>query len=73
MQQILWSHELNNLPIFDLAHPKFIPEFAPPCKKSVHFIYSFLKYTMKYVLDWPHPFLSMLIQKCFDQVLIYVN
>ena len=38
-------------PIFDQAHPKIIeitfcfPEFAPPCKKSVHSINSFLRYS----------------------------
>ena len=38
-------------PIFDQAYPKTIevtfcfPEFAPPCKKSVHSINSFLRYS----------------------------
>ena len=38
-------------PIFDQAHPKIIeitfcfPVFAPPCKKSFHFINSFLRYS----------------------------
>ena len=46
LQQILGSHELN-----DQVHPKIIeitfcfPEFAPPCKKSVHSINSFLRYS----------------------------
>ena len=39
------------MPIFDQAHPKIIeitfcfPVFAPPCKKSFHFINSFLRYS----------------------------
>ena len=52
MQQILGSHELNDhAPFSDHAHPKFIqltvsfPEFAPACKKLVHSIYSFLRYS----------------------------
>ena len=54
IQQILGSHELNNLSIFDHAHPKIIeinfcfPGFAPPCKKSVHYINSFLRYSQLY-------------------------
>ena len=51
IQEILGSHELNDYTHFDQAHPKIIeitfcfPEFAPPCKKSVHFINSFLRYS----------------------------
>ena len=39
------------MPIFDQTHPKIIeitfcfPEFAPPCKKSVYSINSFLRYS----------------------------
>ena len=39
------------MPIFDLTHPKIIetsfnfPEFAPSLKKSVYFIYAFLRYS----------------------------
>ena len=46
IRQILGSHELNGH-----AHPRIIeitfsfPEFAPACKKSFHFINSFLRYS----------------------------
>ena len=52
-----WTHSANfwvswtKWPIFDQAHPKIIeitfwlPEFAPACKKSVHSIYSILRYS----------------------------
>ena len=52
--QIFGSHELNVHPIFDQAHPKIIeitfcfPDFAPPCKKSVHVINSLLRYSQFY-------------------------
>ena len=76
IQHILGYHELN-----DHAHPQnievtfYFPEFAPSCKKSVHSIYSFLRYTNFIVpwADWPHPFLTMWNQNFFDQLLIYVN
>ena len=50
-------------PIFDQAHPKIIeitfcfPVFAPPCKKSFHFINSFLRYSQLATLisDHAHP------------------
>ena len=63
-------------PIFDQAHPKIIeitfyfPEFAPPCKKSVHSIYSFLRYSQ---FLSPVTRLAMPIPKFFDQLSIYVN
>ena len=50
IQQILGSHEPNDTPVFDQTHPIIIeitfcfPEFAPPCKKSVHSINSLLRY-----------------------------
>ena len=52
IQKILGSHELNgHTPIFDYIFPKIIeitfslPEFPPLCKKSVHSINSFLRYS----------------------------
>ena len=51
VQQILRSHELMVTPNFDNIHPKIIEitfsflEFAPACKKSVHSIDSFLRYS----------------------------
>ena len=51
IQQILESHELNRHPFFDHARPKVIKrtfsfsEFKPACKKSVHSICSFLRYS----------------------------
>ena len=50
IQQILGSHEPNDTPVFDQTHPIIteitfcFPEFAPPCKKSVHSINSLLRY-----------------------------
>ena len=50
MQQILGSHELKALTIFEHAHLKNIastfsfPGFVPACKKSVYSICSFLRY-----------------------------
>ena len=69
------------MPIFDQAHSKIIeitfcfPEFTPPCKKSVHFLNAFLRYSQFRVLwpNWSHPFLTTHIQKFLDQLLIYVN
>ena len=64
------------MPIFDQAHPKItettfcFPEFAKPCKKSVHSIYSFLRYSQ---FLSPVTRLAMPIPKFFDQLLIYVN
>ena len=47
-QENLGSHEPNDYTHFDQVHPKSIeitfPEFVPPCKKSVHFINSLLRY-----------------------------
>ena len=64
------------MPIFDQAHPKIIEitfsflEFAPPYKKSVHSINSFLRYSQFWSpltrLDTPIP-------NFFDQLFIYVN
>ena len=51
VRQILGSHELITMPIFDQTQPKIIeitfsfPEFASVCKKSVHSINSFLRYS----------------------------
>ena len=45
----VWWTKLNGHVYFHYAHPKIIeltfsfPEIAPVCKKSVHFIYSFLR------------------------------
>ena len=64
------------MPIFDQANPKIIettfcfPEFAKPCKKSVHSIYSFLRYSQ---FLSPVTRLAMPIPKFFDQLLIYVK
>ena len=67
---IFGSRELNGHPLFDQAHPKTIeiifsfPEFALACKKSVHLIYSFLRYSPFYspvtslitpIFDHVHP------------------
>ena len=58
------------MPILDQTHPKIIeitfcfPEFAPPCKESVHSINSFLRYSQFYspmtrlatpISGHPHP------------------
>ena len=54
IQQILGSHELNDHTHFWPGPPKIIeitfcfPQFAPPCKKSVHSIYSSLRYSQFY-------------------------
>ena len=51
IQQSLGSHELNYHAHFRPDTPKnhkisfCFPEFAPPCKKSVHVINSFLRYS----------------------------
>ena len=51
IQQILESHELNDRAHSDHTHPKIseitfsFPKFAPACKKSVHSICSFLRYS----------------------------
>ena len=64
------------MPIFDQANPKIIEttfcflEFAPPCKKSVHSINSFLRYSQ---FQSPVTRLATPIQKFFDQLLIYMN
>ena len=58
---------------FDNILPKIIKitfsftEFAPACKKLVHSIYSFLKYS-----HFKSP-ITTLTWKFFDQLLIYVN
>ena len=50
IQQILGSHELVT-PISDHNHPEIsetifrFPQFEPPCKKTVHFIISFLRFS----------------------------
>ena len=67
VQQILGSHELNGHAQYDNIHPKIIeatfsfPEFAPACKKSVHSINLFLRYSPY----WPNPSLTMPTQKPF--------
>ena len=68
-------------PIFDQADPKIIeitfyfPEFAPPCKKSVHSIDSFLRYSqfLSPVTRLATTISGHAHQKIFDQLLIYVN
>ena len=76
IQQILWFHELNDHTHFWAGPPKnhwkkvCFPEFAQTCKKSVHFINSFLRYSQ----FWnPVTRLATPIQNLFDQILIYVN
>ena len=72
------------MPIFDHAHPKIIeitfsfPEFPPACKKSVHSINSFLRYSHieSDRVPWPDcpkSFLTMRTQNFFDQFLIDLN
>ena len=68
-------------PNFDHIHPKIIettfsfPEFAPACKKSVHSINSFLRYSQfkSPVPGWPYPSLTTPTPGFFHQLLIYVN
>ena len=63
-------------PIFDHTHSKIdritfsIPEFIPTCKKSIHSIYSFLKYSQFY---WPHQFFNIPISKGFWSTFNYIN
>ena len=84
IQQILGSHELNDHIHFWPAHPKTteitfsFPEFAPACKKSVHSINSFLRYSHieSDRVPWPDcpkSFLTMRTQNFFDQFLIDLN
>ena len=64
------------MPIFDHAHPRNIKmEFAPACKKSLHSINSFLRYSqfqspmtrlVKPIFDHAH-------SKKFDYLLVYMN
>ena len=71
IQQILESHELNGQTHFwpspTKNHWNNFTEFALSCKKSVHSIYSFLKYSQ--LLD---P-MTRPTKKIFDQLLVYVN
>ena len=68
-------------PISDHVHPKIIeitlsfPEFAPACKKSVHSINSFLRYSQfqSPMTRLTTPFFDHVHPKIFDQLLIYVN
>ena len=61
------SAQSNGHAQYDHIHPKIIeatfsfPEFAPACKKSVHSINLFLRYSPY----WPKPSLTMPTQKLF--------
>ena len=81
IQQILGSHELKCHCHFCHAHPKIFestfsfPKFVSACKKSVYSICWVLRYSQFRVQwpDWQQPFFTMLTQKIFDQLLIFVN
>ena len=71
IQQILGSHELNAMPIFDHARPNrskttfsFL-EFTPASKKSViPSIHSQDRVNFRVLRpNWPHPFLTMSTHK----------
>ena len=75
IQQILGFHDLKGQVHWITESTFSFPEFVPRCKKSVYAICSFWDTDNFRVPwpDWPHPFLIMLIQKVFDQLLIFVN
>ena len=80
IQQILGPHEMI-IPIFEQTHPKIIEttfgfaEFALACKKSVHSINSFLRYSQfqSPVSRLVTPISDHPTQKFHNQLLIYVN
>ena len=69
------------MPIFQRAYSQIsnitfsFPEFAPACKKSVHSIYSLLRYSQFYspVTRLAAPIFDHSRPNFFDQLLIYVN
>ena len=75
IQQILGFHDLKGQVHWITESTFSFPEFVPRCKKSVYAICSFWDTDNFRVPwpDWPHPFLIMLIQNVFDQLLIFVN
>ena len=78
IQQILESHELNDQSQFWPGPPKnhwnnFLLSWICTTMQKISSFHQFIHNFRVPWPDCPHPFLTMPIQKNFDQLLIYVN